>query len=198
LTASTNRPVRRQPHPRRHQLRRADPPANPPQARDDRSTLTTATTIEQPLRASPLTQSKTLTRAPHFPPPRQQRGRSRLQAVRRCDRRGGSPGFVQARARSRGPHRRMSRTSIRRLGSPGRNRKRRACRHQQGELPRPLTGALIVRSESLAFPNLEGARGTSGPPCSVLVACLSPPAASFPRFRQFRASAASWLAPGRC
>lgn len=38
-----------------------------------------------------------------------------------------------------------------------------------------------------AFPNLEGARGTSGPPCSALVARLSPPAASFPGFRQARA-----------
>jgi hypothetical protein len=101
--------------------------------------------------------------------------------------------YRPAVARSRYPRRRGSRA--------GRQRGTRSeIRHQQGELPRPPTGALIVLSESLAFPNLEGTRGTSGPPCSALVARLSPPAASFPRFRHHRVSP-TWIARprrGRC
>jgi hypothetical protein len=46
---------------------------------------------------------------------RHQRGRPGLQAVRRRDRLVQTPGFVQARARIRGCHRRASRTCIQRL-----------------------------------------------------------------------------------
>jgi hypothetical protein len=53
-----------------------------------------------------------------------------------------------------------------------------ANRHQQGELPRPLTGALIVLSESLAFPNLEGAGAprVRPAPCSLRVSHRRQPA----------------------
>ena len=61
------------------------------------------------------------------------------------------------------PSSRPARHPRRRGRRAGRQRGTRSeIRHQQGELPRPPTGGLIVLSESLAFPNLEGARGHLG------------------------------------
>ena len=61
------------------------------------------------------------------------------------------------------PSSRPARHPPRRGRRAGRQRGTRSeIRHQQGELPRPPTGALIVLSESLAFPDLEGARGHLG------------------------------------